>query len=96
MFIYWCSQPSDDYVNIDKHLCTNDNDIINNIKNSTSIDVEQSNSEDETDNVPLHGNDIKTYKNALHEIKRLDMFALDQNNEYELLDIDLYYMYFIY
>jgi len=62
---------SDEYINIDKHLCTNDNDIINNItvKPNISIDVEQSSSEDETDNVPLHSNDIKTYKNALHEIK---------------------------
>ncbi|CAI6377575.1 unnamed protein product [Macrosiphum euphorbiae] len=56
------------------------------VKPCTSIDVEQSSSEDETDNVPLHGNDIKTYKNALHEIKRLEMFALDQNNENELLE----------
>ncbi|CAI6365443.1 unnamed protein product [Macrosiphum euphorbiae] len=79
---------SDEYVNIDKHLCTNDTDIIadTTVKPCTSIDVEQSSSEDETDNVPLHGNDIKTYKNALHEIKRLEMFALDQNNENELLE----------
>ncbi|XP_022169931.1 tigger transposable element-derived protein 6-like [Myzus persicae] len=79
---------SDEYVNIDKHLCTYDTVIINNttVKPCTSIDVEQSSSEDETFNVPLHGNDIKTYKNALHEIKRLEMFALDQNNENELLE----------
>jgi len=56
------------------------------VKPCTSIDVEQSSSEDETDNVPLHGNDIKMYKNALHEIKRLQTFALDQNNENELLE----------
>lgn len=31
-------------------------------------------------------NDIKTYKNALHKIKRLEMVALDQNNENELLE----------
>jgi len=34
---------------------------------------------------PLTGNDIGTYTNAVHEIKRLEMFALDRNNENELL-----------
>jgi len=31
-------------------------------------------------------NDIITYKNALHEIKRLEMFELDQHYENELLE----------
>ncbi|XP_060861819.1 tigger transposable element-derived protein 6-like [Metopolophium dirhodum] len=43
---------SDEYVNIDKHLCTNDTDIITDTTvkpcTSISIDVEQSSSEDET------------------------------------------------
>lgn len=75
---------SEEYVNIDKRLCTNNNDTGNVIN---SEDAQRSSSDDENDDVTgtLATNDVKTYKNALVEIKRLEMFALDQNDCNELV-----------
>jgi hypothetical protein len=43
----------------------------------------------------MHGNDIIMYKNVLHEIKPLEMFILDQNNENELLEYILNLKYLV-
>lgn len=59
------------FVNIDKRLCTNNNDI-DNITNTK--DAEQSSSDYEN----VLSLSIKTY--FLLEIKRLEMYAMDQNN----------------
>ena len=74
---------TEEYVNFDNHLFTDDIDFINCI----SKDEEECNSDNDSENVPITSNinDITTYKKALCEIKRLEIFALKQNNENELV-----------
>ena len=72
---------TEEYVNFDNHLFTDDIDFINCI----SKDEEECSSDNDSENVPITSNinDITTYKQALCEIKRLGIFSSKQNNENE-------------
>lgn len=83
---------SQDYLNIDMNLCTSYDEI-----DDQKEDDDQSGSVNKIINSPPTSctNDIKTYENALNEIKRLELFSLNQYHHNDLFEAVLKVKYLL-
>lgn len=81
-----------DYFSIDMNLTSSCNEM-----DVQKEDDDQSGSDNEIIDTPLTGctNDIKTYENALNEIKRLELFSLNQYHHNDLFEAVLKVKYLL-